>query len=286
MKWYEPYLSVYEKPFEEAPEPIIEEVKGKIAAINHTDAEPTASVVAIAHNEDKRLLSCIWSLCNNVCPYPFEIIVINNHSTDNTEYILKELGVTYYNEPQKGPGHARQCGLNHARGRIHICIDCDTLYPQGYIQTMIEAFQKDNTVCAYSLWSFIPNKDNSRITLFFYELFRDFYLILQNIKRPELNVRGMVFAFQTEAGKKEGFRTDIIRGEDGSLALALKKYGKLEFVRKRKARVMTGYGTIGLNGSLIDSFTHRFRKGMKGFFKLFTSQSEYKDEESNLIKNK
>ena len=46
------------------------------------------------------------------------------------------------------------------------------------------------------------------------------------------NVRGMVFAFQTDTAHKVGFRTDIIRGEDGSLALGLKKYGKIKICQK------------------------------------------------------
>jgi len=54
----------------------------------------------------------------------------------------------------------------------------------------------------------------------------------------------MTFGFNTELGRKFGFRTDIIRGEDGSLALAMKPYGKLVFIHAGKARVMTGYGTL------------------------------------------
>ena len=99
---------------------------------------PLVSVGAIAHNEEKRILSCLWSLCENQHNYPVEILVINNHSTDHTEEVLKELGVTYFNEYRKGPGFARQCGLNHARGKYHLCIDAATLYPPQYISSMIK----------------------------------------------------------------------------------------------------------------------------------------------------
>ena len=51
----------------------------------------------------------------------------------------------------------------------------------------------------------------------------------------------MVFAYRIEEGKKVGFRVDIKRGEDGSLALGLKKYGKLFFLHNKKARAITGY---------------------------------------------
>ena len=282
MKWYTNYLSTYETPFTQVPQPIIDLVKDKIKQIE-TD-NPLVSVVAIAHNEENRILSCIRSLCENKCDFPIEILVVNNHSTDHTEDVLKALGVTYFNENRKGPGFARQCGLNHAKGKYHICIDSDTLYPPHYISTMVRALQKRNVVCAYSLWSFLPDECYSNTGLFFYETMRDIYLRIQNLRRPELNVRGMVFAFHTETARKEGFRTDIIRGEDGSLALALKKYGKLKFVTTRKARAITGYGTISADGSLFNSFKKRVIKGIEHWTSLFYSKHKYKDEDSNLIK--
>ena len=49
------------------------------------------------------------------------------------------------------------------------------------------------------------------------------------------------FAYRTEYARKTGIRTDIIRGEDGYLALQLKQFGKIAFVRKRRARAVTGY---------------------------------------------
>ena len=121
-------------------------------------------------------------------------------------------------------------------------------------------------------------------TLNGYESLRDFYLRIQAIQRPELCVRGMTFAFKTELGKQLGFRTDIIRGEDGSLALAMKPYGKLVFIHSSKARVITGYGTVGADGGLFKSFKVRFIKGLKGIGGLFTRKKKYKDKDNNLIK--
>ena len=269
MKLYTDYLSAYEKPYSELPPPLTNRVKKRIRELKHPN--PLVSVVAIAHNEGNRIFSCLWSICENNCHFPIEIIVVNNHSTDNTESILKKLGVTYYNEEQKGPGFARQCGLNHAKGKYCVCIDSDTMYQKG-------------VMAAYALWSFLPDKHYSQTGLFFYEKLRDVYFNIQHLRRPELNVRGMVFAFQTDTAHKVGFRTDIIRGEDGSLALGLKKYGKIKFVRSRKARAVTGYGTISADGSLFNSFWKRTVKGINNFTSLFHYKEKYEDEDSNLIK--
>ena len=275
MKWYTKYLQVYEQPFDSAPKEAVDFVKTKLQKLSE-NKQPLASVILICYNEEKRLLSCLWSLCDNICDFPIEILAVNNNSSDRTESVLQQLGVTYFNELKKGPGHARQCGLNQAKGTYHICIDTDTMYPNNYIKTHVKKLMQPNVVCTFSLWSFIPDEQHSKWGLWWYESLRDFYLRIQAIQRPELCVRGMTFAFKTELGKQLGFRTDIIRGEDGSLALAMKPYGKLVFIHSSKARVITGYGTVGADGGLFKSFKVRFIKGLKGIGGLFTRKKKYK----------
>lgn len=282
MSWYSKYTSVYEKPFEEVPLEIIREVKNKLET--KQSEKPIVSVVAIAHNEATRILSCLWSLSDNQCNLPIEIIVVDNHSTDHTSDVLNQLGVKCINEPRKGAGYARQCGLDQAKGKYHICIDSDTIYPPHYIETMVQSLEKQDVACVFSLWSFIPDKQHSKIGLFFYELLRDIYLRIQFINRPELCVRGMVFAFKTDMAREYGFRTDIIRGEDGSLAYALKEKGKLIFLYNRKARAITGHGTLNNDGSLFQSFLKRVSKAIKQGFSILFGKANYKDEDSNLIK--
>lgn len=282
MSWYSKYISVFEKPLIDIPENIILEIKDKLYSMN--SGNPLVSVIAIAHNEETRILSCLWSLCENICSFPIEIIVINNNSTDGTTDVLNRLGVTWYNETQKGPGYARQCGLDHAKGKYHICIDSDTMYPPHYIQTMVEQLQKPNVSCVFSLWSFVPDKEHSKVGLFIYETLRDIYLKIQSIKRPELCVRGMVLAFNTEMAREYGFRTDIIRGEDGSLAYALKQKGKLIFLFNRKARAITANNTLNIDGSFLKSFIKRLFLAIKKSSSLLTKKDNYKDEDSNLIK--
>lgn len=282
MKWYENYLEVYEKPFEEAPQSALEIVRKRLKSLNKF-TKPLVSVVLICHNEEKRLLSCLWSLCENQCNIPMEILAVNNNSSDNTEMVLQQLGVTYFNESREGPGFARQCGLDHTRGKYHICIDADTMYPPHFISTHLGELMKPDVAGTFSLWSFIPEKGHSKSGLWCYETLRDIYLSIQAIQRPELCVRGMAFSFKTELGRGVGFRTDIRRGEDGSLAHAMKPYGKLIFIHSRKARVLTGNGTLKAEGSLLHNFKIRLRKAFVNIAALFTKRTKYYDDKDNLI---
>ncbi|MDD3037763.1 glycosyltransferase family 2 protein [Bacteroides sp.] len=282
MKWCENYLKVYEKPFETAPQYALEVVRNKMRNLEKYE-KPLVSVVLICFNEENRLLSCLWSLCENKCDLPMEILAVNNNSSDNTENVLQQLGVTYYNEFKKGPGFARQCGLNHAKGKYHICIDADTMYPPYFISIHLNKLMKPDVVGTFSLWSFIPEKGRPKLGLWFYETLRDIHLSIQAIKRPELCVRGMAFGFNTELGRKFGFRTDIRRGEDGSLALAIKPYGKLIFIHSKKTRVLTGNATLKVEGSLLHSFTKRLMEAFVNASMLFTKRNKYNDDKDNLI---
>jgi len=281
MKWYNKYLSAYNTPFSNKSNDIINEVRRKLK--NLQSKSPLVTVCIIAYNEEKHLLASLWSLSEMECKYPIEIIGVNNDSHDKTEEIFQAVELPYYNEFQHSCGYARKCGLEHAKGKYHINIDADTLYPPKYVETMVDTLMKPGVVAASSLWSYIPDKDHSWIGLTLYEFTRDCYLFLQSFKRPELSIRGLVFAYHTKYAKEVGIRVDIKRGEDGSLALGLKNYGKISFVRKCAARAVTGYGTVGIDGTLYNSFKVRAIKYIKNISTLFSRQETYKDDNSNLI---
>lgn len=282
--WYTKYLQVYEKPFSEAPQSVIEEVRRNIAKLQSD--QPLVTVSLIGYNEEKHLLASLWSLSEMQCKYPVEIIGVDNESKDRTAEIFRATGVPYFTETQHSCGFARLCGLNQARGKYHINIDSDTMYPPKYVEMMVDTLERPGVVGVSSLWSYIPDEAHSELGLKLYEAARDLHLWLQSFKRPELSVRGLVFAYRVEYARQTGIRTDIIRGEDGYLALQLKQFGKIAFIRNRKARAVTGYGTVGADGGLFNSFKVRFVRGMKGIGGVFTKKKEYKDEDSNLIKKK
>lgn len=285
MKWYKKYLSVFEKPFSEVPSSVIDEVREKLQALQSNN--PVASVVVIAYNEEKRLLSCLWSLSDTKCKYPIEIFGVDNSSLDRTGDVYKATMLPYYYEEKKSPGYARTRGLLEARGKYYICIDADTMYPEQYVETMIDALMKPGVAAASSLWSYVPSKEYPRFWMFFYELARDINLFLLSFKSPERCIRGLVFAHDAEYGRKVGYRVQILRGEDGAMAYGLKQYGKIAFVRSSKARVVTCTATVAADGSLKKAFINRVKGAFKGIRKYFVKTTgEIKDQPSNLVNKK
>ncbi len=282
-KWYDKYLSIYGKSFDEIPAETLDTIKSQLAV--QQSADPLISIVVIAYNEEKRLAACLWSLSELRSKYPIEILGVNNNSKDRTEQVYQRLGLPYFNETQQSPGFARQCGLEHAKGKYHFCIDADTFYPPRYINLMMTKLIKPNVSCVSSFWSFFPDEQHSALGLFLFELIRDTFLWVQHFKRPELCVRGMVFAFKIDLARKVKIRTDIRRGEDGSLALSMKPYGKISFLYHRQARPVTGYGTIG-SQSLWQSFLQHVKIQGRGLSRIFFKKEHYEDSDDNLVKPK
>jgi len=280
-RWYDKYISIYGKPFSEVPLSINCEILEHLRQMQ--SEEPLVSIVVIAYNEERRLAACLWSLSELQTKYPVEILGVNNNSQDNTEEVYKTLGVPYFNENRQSPGYARQCGLQHARGKYHFFIDADTFYPSCYVDKMMEKLTKPGVSCVGTFWSFYPDEKHTAFSLFWFELIRDTFLWVQHFKRPELCIRGMTFAFNAEYARQCPIRTDIRRGEDGSLALSLKKFGKIDFLYYRKARPVTGYGTIG-NQSMWQSFIDHVKIQMKGITRIFHKTDYYADSEDNLVK--
>ena len=109
MKWYAKYLPVYEKPFAEAPAAAVAEVRAKLA--ERQSDKPLVTVSVIAYNEERRLLACLWSLAEQQCRYPMEIIGTDNMSKDRTAEVFEAVGLPWKRETTPGCGHARLCGL-------------------------------------------------------------------------------------------------------------------------------------------------------------------------------
>lgn len=97
------------------------------------------SVVIPVYNEEKYIeqcLSCIFKQSKK----PYEIIVVDNNSTDQSANIIKKYPVIYIFEKKQGIIHARNAGFNMAKGDIIARTDADTLLPLNWIEKIEQHF--------------------------------------------------------------------------------------------------------------------------------------------------
>ena len=92
---------------------------------------PLVSIIICSYNRMQYLPKCLEHLKNQTCKTEdYEIVLINNNSTDKTELICKEyiqknpeLNVSYFLEKNPGLSHARNRGVEEAKGNILCFID-------------------------------------------------------------------------------------------------------------------------------------------------------------------
>ena len=105
---------------------------------------PMVSVVIPTYNRKDMLKECLESLFNQTYPKErYEIIVVNDGSTDGTEEVLNEYAkkapcaFKWFTQQNKGPCVARNLGVKNARGEIICFIDDDCVAEKKWIENLI-----------------------------------------------------------------------------------------------------------------------------------------------------
>ncbi|MFH1161100.1 MAG: glycosyltransferase family 2 protein [bacterium] len=267
----------------EIPEAVFARIREGLSIKKAEDAFVTIGV--IAYNEQNTILSCLASLSEQKTSFPLRIVISNNNSTDQTQYLLDKCGAFSVFETKKGTGYARQAAMDVGKGKYFLCADADCMYPPTWASEFAKALEKPGISAVYSVDSYIPTTKN-RVALAVYEIFRDFSLFLRRINRPELNVGGGSFGIPLELGREIGWHTRIKRGEDGSMAFALKDYGKIAYLNSSRSRIWTTTRSLDDKGTLISMVLDKLRKEIKRVHIYFLSEKKgYRDKEDNTIKD-
>jgi glycosyltransferase involved in cell wall biosynthesis len=103
------------------------------------------SVVIPALNEERYLGKCLESLMRQDYHHSFEIIVVDNGSTDNTVSIANSYGVNVISEFRRGAAWARQRGFESATSAIIASTDADTILPVNWL-SQIDLLFRENRI--------------------------------------------------------------------------------------------------------------------------------------------
>lgn len=101
-----------------------------------TKANPTISVIIPTYNEEKNIKNCLDSITAQGYK-SYEIIIVDQSSTDNTIKIAKEYGCKTIIRPKpqfySPPSISRNIGASKARGEILYHVDCDMMLEKGLL---------------------------------------------------------------------------------------------------------------------------------------------------------
>jgi dolichyl-phosphate beta-glucosyltransferase len=118
-----------------------------------TRSNPYLSVIIPAHNEAHRLPACLDQTINYLfrSPYNYEVIVVENGSTDETWKVCEKYRATYgHFFPQRlaerGKGAAVRAGMLAACGRYRLYMDADLSTPLTEIAHALDHIRSHDIV--------------------------------------------------------------------------------------------------------------------------------------------
>ena len=206
------------------------------------------SIIIPVYNSERGILRCLKSIVNNNTDCNYEIIVVNDGSTDKSLEILEEFSerhknIRIFNQKNSGVSEARNLGIKMSNGEWIMFVDSDDFLSEGWANIIKKFLTKDNDFLIFS-------KDYCNET--------DRKSILEKItglsKGQHMScVWSKIYKAEIIRNNNIKFKTGIINGED--LLFNLEYYLKCKKIKFCKGSIYNYY----INSqSATNSFNKRF----------------------------
>jgi glycosyltransferase involved in cell wall biosynthesis len=117
------------------------------------------SVVVPTYNEENNLGECLRSLMRQTYP-DYEVIVVDDGSSDKTVDIAEGFGVTILRQQHKGPGIARNNGAEVASGEVLCFLDADMTFSPEFLTKLTEPIERGEAIGTSSKDELVANNDS------------------------------------------------------------------------------------------------------------------------------
>jgi len=111
---------------------------------NTSISEPLISVIIPAYNAEEYIAAAIESVLNQNYK-DFELLIINDGSTDKTEEIIhsfKDTRIRYFSQENRGLAATHNTGIRQSRGKFITKLDADDRMMPDFIARHLEQFEK------------------------------------------------------------------------------------------------------------------------------------------------
>lgn len=164
------------------------------------------TVLIPAYNEANSIADTIHSLREQTAPI-YEVIVIDDRSTDGTGDVARALGVTVIC-PEKNTGSkagAQNFGMKHVVTEFSMAIDADTTLAPDAIEKLLKAFSEPNVAaaCGFVLPRHVETLwERGRYVEYLFAF--SFYKQIQDFYRKPLISSGCFSVYRTKILKENG----------------------------------------------------------------------------------
>ena len=149
-EWYRGEEEVYDWAFgltnrERDPKPALIAVKDAFERnpFSQTSEWPLVSVVVCVYNGCSTIKECLEGIQKLNYPF-FEVIVVDDGSTDGTHELVSEFDVRLIRTPNNGLSAARNLGMRSSKGEIVAYIDSDAYPDQDWLNYLVQEFNNSD----------------------------------------------------------------------------------------------------------------------------------------------
>jgi GT2 family glycosyltransferase len=113
-----------------------------------TVQDPQVSIVIPVYNNDRLTIECLTSILRNPSKVSYEVIVVDDGSTNGTQEVLSHVANITYLKNQENLGFVLSCnrGAEEARGKFLLFLNNDVQVTEGWLSPLVETFSKYENV--------------------------------------------------------------------------------------------------------------------------------------------
>ncbi|MEI6552941.1 MAG: glycosyltransferase family 2 protein [bacterium] len=211
------------------------------------------SIVIPAHNEEACIEKTLQKVLNQDYP-DFEVIVVDNNSTDKTSELAQKMGVKVLFEKNKGTQWARERGRLSASGEIIANLDADCLPEKNWLRRGTQHFSDTKVVAVGGPYNYYDGRESFRVFSLIFQktIYALFNFLMQKFNRGAVLIGGNVFLRADILEKVGGYNTNIVfYGDDTDTAKRMSKQGRVVFdtglVVKTSARRLKSEGSFKIS---------------------------------------
>ena len=110
--------------------------------------QPRASIIIPVHNKSLYTFNCLLSILLNTEGVPYEVIVVDDASSDDTQSMLHQAqNVQVWSNPQNlGFVHSCNKGAALASGQYLVFLNNDTKVHRGWLAALVETLEQDDSI--------------------------------------------------------------------------------------------------------------------------------------------